>query len=368
MQGKTQHKQFYAVRQEGKKATILIEGSIGSYKYDADSYESFIANLTNGLRSKLDKLEVDGVEQLTVELNSDGGLLSHALPMYHLLSAFKGEVITSNIGICASAATLFLQAASKGKRRMASHAILLIHKANLNAGVVNENEVKTLLEEFKGINESMTQIYLANTPKKNHKAIRELMEANNGNGKWITAQEALEVGLIDEVFESKTMKGNAKFEFTAGGNLPPIPAHFKASNNTKNMNFFEQLKSFLKDNGLKITNEKGEVKALDTAKLNDSLEVMLKERDKDFAAKFEQINDKMKAFTNSLESYNNQELTELKGQLKDLQEKEQGLSQALAEIKAGEVNPPKTPQTPNSFNAKAAEKEGVVTFHLNLEN
>lgn len=246
---------YFNASEKGGTATIVIEGTVGGYDWDADTWEEFIRNRKKAFRKKLQKLANNGVKKLDVQIDSLGGLLNHGLSIHDLLKGFDGEVTTTTMGFTASAATIIAQAASKGKRRISANSLYLIHKSMIPAFYANRNDLEVMIEDAKKMDDTIKGIYKRNTAKKNHAGIDRLMEANGGHGVWITAEDAVAHGLADEVVETGASSSVNFVNVARGMNLPEIPKELlekigdnSASANTDaltkeffNMSFIEDL-------------------------------------------------------------------------------------------------------------------------------
>jgi ATP-dependent protease ClpP protease subunit len=139
-------------------------------------------------------------KRFRVQINSAGGLVHAGTHILDLLNQYEGEVITEIYGMTASAATIFSQA---GKRRMSKNAKMLIHHG-WTLAIGNQFTMQIALDTLQSVDQLILDIY--NQRAKNADEIKELMGANNGDGKWIDADQALEYGLIDEVFDPADKK------------------------------------------------------------------------------------------------------------------------------------------------------------------
>jgi DNA repair exonuclease SbcCD ATPase subunit len=117
----------------------------------------------------------------------------------------------------------------------------------------NVTELEQDLEDMRSVNNRLVNIYVKRSGQPEDK-IRELMSEANGNGKWIDAEEAKEMGLIDEVYEP--MKAAALVlspDASAHMKLPIIPKSKVLNENSQIINDmkeelsekFEGLKTFI---------------------------------------------------------------------------------------------------------------------------
>lgn len=201
------------VNKSEKESEIYIDDVIG---WDESSWI--------GIKKQLTAIADSKVTKIVVNINSPGGYVSDGLMIHDALKMSKATIETRVFSMTASAATIIAQAGDV--RKMSSNSLYLIHHAMMGIGG-NVNDVKQGLDDLEKVDARILDIYLKGKGAKEDK-IKELFEENNGNGKWIDAEEALEAGLIDEIFEpakavAMVLPSN---EFLAKHNLPEIPKDF----------------------------------------------------------------------------------------------------------------------------------------------
>jgi len=185
---------------KGKAATsaeMVLEGVIG-WDWEKGWNASDQTTTKEFVRKELKALAGLKVKAVTVRINSVGGSVLHGLSIHDLLAASPAEVTTVVEGMTASAATIIAQAGDV--RKMSDNALYLIHKP-WNYAMGNVNEIQQTLDDLNAAEERMNAIYAKRGVDPD--ALAELMEANNGNGRWLSGAEALEAGLIDEVYEPR---------------------------------------------------------------------------------------------------------------------------------------------------------------------
>lgn len=171
---------------------INIDGDIGGW--DWDTWEP--VNTGKQLREAIDAI-VDA-DEIEVLISSLGGDVDAAMQIYDALVEKKKKcrITTIVTGLCASAATVIACAGSV--RKISPNSLYLIHKC-WGRIVGNENEIEEYLDFQRKINDRMKGIY-SKVFKGKPEELDALMEAANGNGKWITAGEALEYGFATEMW------------------------------------------------------------------------------------------------------------------------------------------------------------------------
>ena len=140
----------------------------------------------------------DSKKDIYLYINSPGGSVYDALAIYDTMQYIKPDVATVGIGVQASAAAFLLSSGVKGKRSLLEHATVMIHQPSSGTrGKVTDQEID--LRESLRVKELLEEIMGKNTGQKKAK-IHEDMERD----KWLTAKEAKEYGIVDEVI--KTLK------------------------------------------------------------------------------------------------------------------------------------------------------------------
>lgn len=178
---------------------VDIEGTIGvpeEWQFDDPSsrvatYEKFKENLT--------RLREINAEEIVVNIRSTGGDVNDALLIYDALTSLESRIITRCYGYTASAATVIAQAASEGYREISANALYLIHDSICSAEG-NAQELSSRIELLTKTDERLAELYARRSGRPKEEFI-ELMAANNGNGRWLSAEEAISAGLADRIIE-----------------------------------------------------------------------------------------------------------------------------------------------------------------------
>ena len=194
-------------------ATIDIEGVIGTPSYtEEDKVATYQA-----LKGKIAEIGKANPRKVVVNIRSTGGDVNDALLIYDALKEVK-NVETICYGYTASAATIIAQAAAQGKRKMSANGLYLIHRASTSVEG-NAGEFEAKIDLLRKTDERIAAIYAEASGRPAEEFVA-LMSENNGNGKWLNAEEALAAGLIDEI-TSKTKITN-EFNPEEQG-LPALP-------------------------------------------------------------------------------------------------------------------------------------------------
>lgn len=123
---------------------------------------------------------------LTVRINSYGGSVSEGLAIYSLLSEFKGHLKTIVDGFACSAASVIFMAGQE--RVVPENGLLMIHNA-WSYAEGDANVMKKMAEDLEKITQPSLNIYVNKTGL-SQEVVKEMMDEE----KWITSQEAFEMG------------------------------------------------------------------------------------------------------------------------------------------------------------------------------
>lgn len=226
------------VNKSEKEAEIFIDGIIG---WDDES--SWV-----GMKKQLVAIAESKISKIIVNINSPGGMVNDGLMIHDALKMSKAQIETRVFSMTASAATVIAQ--SGNVRKMSANALYLIHHA-MNLAMGNINDIKVAVDDLEKFDTTLLNIYLKGKGADAGK-IKSLMDENNGYGKWIDAEEALSVGLIDEIFEPSKATNMAvpSPEFLAKYKLPQIPQQYmdKLNAQVEDKTLLEKIKAlFVKE-------------------------------------------------------------------------------------------------------------------------
>ena len=127
--------------------------------------------------------------------------MNDALLIYDALAALDAEVTTRCYGYVASAATLIAQAASEGRREISAGALYLVHAAAC-AAEGNAAELEARAELLRKTDERLAALYARRSGRPQEEFAQRMAE-NNGNGRWLSPEEAVAAGLADTVTDNE---------------------------------------------------------------------------------------------------------------------------------------------------------------------
>jgi len=140
-------------------------------------------------------LESQGNDDISFFINSPGGVVTSGMAIYDTMQFIRPDVATIVMGQACSMGSLLATAGAPGKRKMLPNARHMIHQPSGGAGG-QATDMEIQVKEILKMKENLTQIYVKHNSK--NKTFAQLM-ADMERDKFMSAQEALEYGLIDEI-------------------------------------------------------------------------------------------------------------------------------------------------------------------------
>ena len=139
----------------------------------------------------------DPKKDIFMYINSPGGVVTSGLAMYDTMQYIKPDISTVCIGQAASAGSLLLMAGAKGKRIALPHSKVMIHQPSGGfRGQATDIEIHA--KDILDTKATLNQLYVKHTGK-DLKTIEQAMERDN----FMTAQQAIDFGLIDKIEETR---------------------------------------------------------------------------------------------------------------------------------------------------------------------
>tara|TARA_Y100000592_G_scaffold91312_1_gene151282 strand:- start:61 stop:648 length:588 start_codon:yes stop_codon:yes gene_type:complete len=139
----------------------------------------------------------DPKKDIFMYINSPGGVVTSGLAMYDTMQYIKPDISTVCIGQAASAGSLLLMAGAKGKRIALPHSKIMIHQPSGGfRGQATDIEIHA--KDILDTKATLNQLYVKHTGK-DLKTIEQAMERDN----FMTAQQAIDFGLIDKIEETR---------------------------------------------------------------------------------------------------------------------------------------------------------------------
>ncbi len=135
---------------------------------------------------------------ISIYIDSPGGSVTAGMAIYDVMKAIEAPIKTIGLGLCASMAAFLLSSGDKGYRYAYPNAEIMIHQPiGQTQGQVSDLEIMT--KRFISLKNKLNSILASNT----NKSLEEI-EKDTDRDNFLTADEAIEYGLID--FKIKTEK------------------------------------------------------------------------------------------------------------------------------------------------------------------
>ena len=150
-------------------------------------------NSANIVVAQLLYLDSINHDDINLYINSPGGSITSGMAIYDTMNFIKSEVSTICIGMAASMGAFLLSSGKKGKRYCLPNSEVMIHQP-LGGASGQATEIKIAAEHILKIKDKLNKILASNT-NKDIKTIELDTERDN----YLSAQEALEYGLIDQI-------------------------------------------------------------------------------------------------------------------------------------------------------------------------
>lgn len=143
-------------------------------------------------------LEADDPDKdIYLYINSPGGSVSAGLAIYDTMQYIRCEVSTTCIGMAASMGAFLLAAGAKGKRRALPNSEIMIHQPSGGAQGP-ASDIKIHAEQILRIRKRLNEILAERTGKS-----IEQIELDTERDNFLTAEQALKYGIIDEIVPPK---------------------------------------------------------------------------------------------------------------------------------------------------------------------
>ena len=139
----------------------------------------------------------DPGKDIHLYINSPGGMVTAGLAIYDTMQYIKCDVSTICIGMAASMGAFLLAGGAKGKRLALPNAEIMIHQPSGGAKG-QATEIQIAAENILKTKKKLKEILAANTGKP-----YDVIAADTERDHYMSAQEAMEYGLIDNVITSR---------------------------------------------------------------------------------------------------------------------------------------------------------------------
>ncbi|MCI1306029.1 MAG: ATP-dependent Clp endopeptidase proteolytic subunit ClpP [Lachnospiraceae bacterium] len=139
----------------------------------------------------------DPGKDIHIYINSPGGSVTAGMAIYDTMQYIKCDVSTICIGMAASMGAFLLAGGAKGKRFALPNSEIMIHQPSGGAQG-QATEIEIVADQIRRIKQKMNELLAKNTGQPLEKVM-----ADTERDHYMTAQEALEYGLVDKVITNR---------------------------------------------------------------------------------------------------------------------------------------------------------------------
>ena len=141
----------------------------------------------------------DSKKDIQLYINSPGGSVTAGMAIYDTMQYVKLGVSTICVGVAASMGAFLLAAGTKNKRFALPNSEILIHQIHVPGGVEGQaKDIEIAAKQIMKIKENMNKILAKHTGQSLSK-----IEKDTDRDFWLTAEEAKDYGIIDEVIKKR---------------------------------------------------------------------------------------------------------------------------------------------------------------------
>jgi ATP-dependent Clp protease protease subunit len=142
-------------------------------------------------------------KEIAFYINSPGGVVTAGMAIYDTMQYIRPEIATVCVGQAQSMGSMLLAAGAKGKRYALPNARIMVHQPS--GGYQGQAaDIEIHAQEILRVRKRLNEIYVNHTGQ-SMEAIEEAVERD----RFMTAEEARDFGLVDQVVESRPVPGGA---------------------------------------------------------------------------------------------------------------------------------------------------------------
>ena len=165
-----------------KERIIFISGEIND-------------TLANSVIAELLYLDSLNHNDISLYINSPGGVITSGMAIYDTMNFIKSDVSTICVGMAASMAAFLLSSGSKGKRYILPNADVMIHQP-LGGAEGQATDIKIASDRIISLRNKLNKILAKNTGKSLSK-----IEKDTERDNYFTADDALMYGIVDKIIK-----------------------------------------------------------------------------------------------------------------------------------------------------------------------
>ena len=143
-------------------------------------------------------------KDISIYINSPGGDINAFMAIYDTMQYIRPEISTICLGQAASAAAVLLAAGSKGKRLALPNSRVLIHQPYAQSGYAQVSDLEIAANEIIRLKETLEEVLAFHTGQDKERIARD-----TDRDYVMTAAEAKEYGIVDEVIDTRAAVDNS---------------------------------------------------------------------------------------------------------------------------------------------------------------
>jgi ATP-dependent Clp protease, protease subunit len=157
-------------------------------------------NIANAIVASMLYLDSeDPTKPIRLYINSPGGSVTAGMAIYDTMQHIKSEVVTICVGLAASMGAFLLTAGAKGKRVALPHARIMIHQPLGGTGRRQASDIEIEARQILRVRSELNSLMAQHTGKS-----IEQIEKDTDRDYFLSAEEAVQYGLIDRVITEHT--------------------------------------------------------------------------------------------------------------------------------------------------------------------
>lgn len=187
--------------------TVIEQSSTGDRAFDLYSRllnqrivflgQMIDANVANLIVAQMIHLESDYPDKdIHLYINSPGGDMNGMMAIYDTMQHVQADVSTTCVGLAASAASVILAGGAAGKRRILPNSRVLIHQPLMSGLEGQASDIAIHAKEIIRLKQRTNEILSRHTGR----SVERIAE-DTDRDRWLTSDEALAYGLVDEVID-----------------------------------------------------------------------------------------------------------------------------------------------------------------------
>jgi len=143
--------------------------------------------------------DMQSSDDITLYINSPGGVISSGLAIYDAMQFAKSDVVTVCMGQAASMAAVLLCSGTKGKRQAWEHARVLIHQPLISGNMFGPaSDIQIQAEEMLRVRDNLNQILSDHTGQTISK-----IQVDTDRDFFMSAEDSKKYGIVDLVFKKE---------------------------------------------------------------------------------------------------------------------------------------------------------------------